>query len=64
MGGMVPIIQGIVAALRFDRADDPTAPQVQQALREKGIESVLEEYMGLSSDEELYDRIKNAYNAN
>ena len=58
-----PIIRGIIAALRFDREGDATAPQVQEALRERGIDSVLTEYMGLSAGEALYAMIKNAYNA-
>ena len=58
-----PIVRGIVAALKFDREGDATAPQVQQALRDKGIEGVLAEYMGLSPEEPLYSMIQNAYNA-
>ena len=58
-----PIIRGIVAALKFDRADDPTASQVQEALKTKGIEGVLAEYMGLRPEEPLYAMIQNAYNA-
>jgi len=56
-----PIVKGILAALRFDRAEDATAPQVQQALREGGIDRVLEQYMGLSPEEPLYGMIKSAY---
>jgi len=58
-----PIVRGILAALRFDRAEDPTAPQVQKALREKGIGYVLEHTMGLSTGEALYDIIRREYEA-
>ena len=51
------IVEGIRAALRFDRADDPTAPELQAALRERGMEYVLEHYMGLSPEEPLYKMI-------
>ena len=56
-----PIVRGIVAALRFDHADDPTAPALQSDLREKGLEYVMQRYMGLSPDEPLWDRIKTAW---
>ena len=53
-----PIVNGIAAALRFDRAEDATAPEIQKALREQGVGYVLEHYMGLEPDEELYGRIR------
>lgn len=53
-----PIVNGIAAALRFDRAEDATAPEIQKALREQGVDYVLEHYMGLEPDEELYSRIR------
>ena len=53
-----PIVNGIAAALRFDRAEDATAPEIQKALREQGVDYVLEHYMGLEPDEELYGRIR------
>ena len=56
-----PIIRGIVAALKFDHEGDPTAPQVQDALKKNGIAHVLETYMGLGPDEELFHRIQTAY---
>ena len=56
-----PIVRGIIAALRFDYPGDPTAPQVQQALSERGIEYVLEHYMGLMPEEPLYGMILEAY---
>ena len=56
-----PIVRGILAALRFDRAGDATAPQIQQALRAHGIEGVMTQYMGLTPGEPLYDMIRAAY---
>ena len=56
-----PIVKGIVAALRFDRAEDVTAPQVQQVLREQGVEGVMRQFMGLTPGEPLYDMICAAY---
>ena len=53
-----PIVNGIAAALRFDRAEDATAPEIQKALREQGVGYVLKHYMGLEPDEELYGRIR------
>jgi mannitol-1-phosphate 5-dehydrogenase len=56
-----PIVRGILAALRFDLPQDPTAPRLQQALKEQGIEAVMEQFMGLAPDEPLYDMIRAAY---
>ena len=58
-----PIIRGIVAGLKFDMPGDATAPEVQAALKEQGIDYVIEKYMGLSSDEKLFGMIKAAYEA-
>lgn len=58
-----PIITGIVAALKFDRADDPTAPEIQKALREQGVEHVMQRYMSLQPDEPLYGMILKAWQA-
>ena len=58
-----PVIRGIVAGLKFDRAEDATAPEVQAALREQGIDYVIEKYMGLAKDEPLFGMIKAAYEA-
>ena len=55
-----PIVKGIAAALRFDRAEDPTAPEIQAALHDKGIDYVLTHYMGLQPGESLYGMIKAA----
>jgi mannitol-1-phosphate 5-dehydrogenase len=58
-----PIIRGIVAGLKFNMPGDATAPEVQTALKEQGIDYVIEKYMGLSKDEELFGMIKAAYEA-
>ena len=55
-----PIVKGIAAALKFDRAEDATAPEIQRTLREQGIDFVMRQYMGLSPDELLYGMIKEA----
>ena len=55
-----PIVRSIAAALKFDRAEDPTAPEIQRALRERGIEYVIETYMGLKPGEPLFDMIRAA----
>ena len=58
-----PVIKGIVAGLKFDREGDPTAPEIQKALKEQGVEYVIEKYMGLAKEEPLFNMIKAAYEA-
>ncbi|MBR7189227.1 MAG: mannitol-1-phosphate 5-dehydrogenase [Clostridia bacterium] len=58
-----PIVKGIAAALRFDREEDATAPEIQKALKEQGLDYVLAHYMGLTPDEPLYGMIKAACEA-
>ena len=58
-----PVIKGIVAGLKFDREGDPTAPEIQKALKEQGIDYVIETYMGLKKEEPLFGMIKAAYEA-
>ncbi len=53
-----PIVRGIIAALRFDAHGDPTAPVIQKALKEQGIEYVMAQFMGLKPDEPLWDMVK------
>ena len=53
-----PIVRGIAAALRFDREEDVTAPKLQADLREKGLDYVIAQYMGLAPDEPLYRMIR------
>ena len=56
-----PIVRGIAAALRFDRAEDVTAPALQAALREEGIDAVLQRFLGLSPNEPLYESVRRAW---
>lgn len=56
-----PIVKGIVAALKFDSAEDATAPELQKALKERGIHEVLQRFMGLKIEEPLYSMIQTAY---
>ena len=58
-----PIIRGIVAGLKFNHEGDPTAPEIQKALSEQGIDYVIEHYMGLEKTEPLFGMIKAAYEA-
>lgn len=55
-----PIVRGIVAALRFDQPGDPTAPLLQAALKDNGIDHVMQRYMGLQPEEPLYAIVKEA----
>jgi mannitol-1-phosphate 5-dehydrogenase len=48
----------IAAALLYDNPDDPQAVELAQALKEKGIDRVLEEVSNLSSDSPLAQVIK------
>ncbi len=53
-----PIVRGIAAALRFNPPGDPTAPELQQALKARGIEYVMETYMGMKPGEPLWDMVR------
>ena len=53
-----PIVRGIAAALRFDAPGDPTAPVIQKALKEQGIEYVMAQFMGLKPEEPLWGMVK------
>lgn len=55
-----PIVRGIAAALKFDHEGDPTASEVQKALKEHGLDHVIERYMGLQPDEPLFGIIREA----
>ena len=49
--------KAIAAALRFNPPGDPTAPQVQEMLREKGVAGTIREVSGLSADSELTQEV-------
>lgn len=55
------IVHAIVAALRFDNADDEAAIKVQQLIADEGIESCLKQVCGLEEDMPLYNKIIAAY---
>ncbi|MCQ2437611.1 MAG: mannitol-1-phosphate 5-dehydrogenase [Clostridia bacterium] len=59
----MPIVKGIIAALKFDRAEDATAPEIQKVLKEEGVEAVMTKYMGLTAEQPLYKMILDAYKA-
>ena len=52
------LVSGIAAALRFDHPDDPVAGQLQQLLRQHGLDRVLQQVCGLEPDSELAIRIR------
>lgn len=54
------IIEGIRAALAYDRCDDPEAQRLQEMLRSRGLHAVLSEVCGLRPDEELWRLIEEA----
>ena len=56
-----PIVRGIVAALRFDEPGDPTAPALQADLRERGLDYVMTNTMGLAPGEPLRALIEAAW---
>lgn len=57
----VYLVQGIVAALRFDHPDDPVALQLQENLRTEGLDVVLQKVCGLEPEEPLALLIKENY---
>jgi mannitol-1-phosphate 5-dehydrogenase len=57
------IIQGIVAALRFDPPDDPGAASIQQSLRDEGLGEVLLRLTGRGPDSEVGRRVLDRWEA-
>ncbi len=55
------LVQGVVAALRFDHPDDPVASQLQDRLRQDGLEAVLQEVCGLAPNSPLARLIKQGF---
>ena len=47
------LARAIAAALRFDPAEDPVAVEMQRAIRERGVEAVLQEVSEIAPDEPL-----------
>lgn len=58
------LIQAIVKALHFDYKEDASALQLQQMIKEKGIEEVLRQVCCLSEDEPLYQAILEEFEKN
>jgi len=54
----LPIITGIVAALHYSNASDPSAVKIQQTLREMGLSKAIEHYLGVIEQEQLIQMIK------
>lgn len=57
------IARGVAAALRFDPPDDPSAPAVQELLREHGPAEALLRFTGQRPDSELGRRVLDAWTA-
>jgi mannitol-1-phosphate 5-dehydrogenase len=55
------LLEGIVAALRYDNPDDEKALELQRLLRDEGIAHVLETICGLSPSDPLFDLISQKY---
>jgi mannitol-1-phosphate 5-dehydrogenase len=55
------IVDGIVAALRYDDPDDEQARELQSALAERGVCATLERYCKLAADEWLTREIETRY---
>lgn len=51
------LVQGIVNALKYDHPQDAEAQQIQQSLREHGLEKTLADVTGIRADEELGRRV-------
>lgn len=52
-----PIVTGIVYALHFDEASDQSAVELQSEIKERGLKSALEKYLGLRPGSDLADKI-------
>jgi mannitol-1-phosphate 5-dehydrogenase len=57
------IIQGIVAALRFDPAGDPAAGAIQEVLKQDGVGQALSRFTGQSPQSEVGGRVIAEYGA-
>lgn len=57
------IVQGIVAALRFDAAGDPTAGAIQETLRRDGVGQALIQFTGQGPESEVGRRVLDQWTA-
>ncbi|MEG2520736.1 MAG: mannitol dehydrogenase [Christensenellaceae bacterium] len=55
------IVKGIAAALKFYNPDDQSSVKLKEELCTKGLEAVMEQYMGLKADSVLAGMIKKAF---
>jgi mannitol-1-phosphate 5-dehydrogenase len=55
------LVEGIIAALRYDNPDDEKALELQRLLSDEGIAHVLESICGLSPSDPLFDLISQKY---
>ena len=53
-----PILAGVAAALRFNPPADEAARKLQADLKEKGLEFVIQHYMGVDIKEPLFERLQ------
>lgn len=53
-----PILAGVKAALKFDPPADEAAHKLQADLKEKGLEYVIQHYMGIDIKEPLFERLQ------
>ena len=57
------IIKGILSVMNYGNKEDEQAMQLQNQLREEGVEKVLQTVCGLDCKEPLYDLLVSAYDA-
>ncbi len=55
------LVKGLAAALRFDHSADPVAGQLQNRLRQDGLEAVLHQVCGLEPDSPLAKLVKQQF---
>jgi mannitol-1-phosphate 5-dehydrogenase len=53
---------GIAAALLFDYPNDPEAMEIQESLKEKGLEKTLENYTGIETKHPLFQMVMDQVN--
>ncbi|HSV86905.1 MAG TPA: hypothetical protein VLH85_10045 [Levilinea sp.] len=61
--GVIPnsLSLGIAAAYRFDHPDDPVAVELQERLKQQGLDQVMAEVSGIQPDEQLAGLVRNHY---
>jgi mannitol-1-phosphate 5-dehydrogenase len=57
----VSLAKGIAAALRYDYQEDPEAVQIQESIRQKGLENTINEITQIPTESELMKRIVGEY---